>query len=207
MTTGIVLAGGRSRRFGTQDKLTATVDGRPLIHHAASGFPTAVDDLVVACRTEQIPRLESALDGISRPIAFVPDRVPDRGPLGGLASALDATTSRCCVVVAGDMPLVTDDFLEVLCSNHEDHETECTVPVTNEGRLQPLCAAYRRQPASGAVESALEAGEPSVSAVLERLEVETIRIPVATDHPEPLTNVNTPDDLRRIADHASGESK
>lgn len=56
-------------------------------------------------------------------------------------------------------------------------------------------------------EIVLEAGEPSVSAVLERLEVETIRIPVATDHPEPLTNVNTPDDLRRIADHASGESK
>ena len=202
MTTGIVLAGGRSQRFGTRDKLTAMVNGRPLIHYAVSGLSTTVENIIVSCRAEQIPTLKTALKDSSQPIEFIPDHVPVRGPLGGFASALDATTSRRVVVIAGDMPLVTGKLFEKLLSKDE---AECTVPLTHDGRLQPLCATYRRIPTKEAADAALEADELSVSAFLERLEVETIEIPTPTDHPGLLYNVNTSSALQQIVDHVSGE--
>jgi molybdenum cofactor guanylyltransferase len=202
--TGIVLAGGRSRRFGSRDKLTATVDERPLIHHVAGGLSPAVDDLVVSCRTEQITVLEDALEDIPSPITFRPDLVPDRGPLGGIASALEATASRDVLVVAGDLPLVTDDVVETLLATHD---AACTVPVTRDGRRQPLCAAYRRSALRAAVEGALEAGERSMRAVLDRLHVDPVRMAQTEDDPSAFVNVNTPADLRRVAARVAGDRR
>ncbi len=76
--SGIVLAGGRSRRFGA-DKLTTDVGGRPLLHHAitalaavsrvsapgrATGPPReyALRLLVEPCRLEQPEPLQACVN-------------------------------------------------------------------------------------------------------------------------------------------------
>ena len=56
-------------------------------------------------------------------------------------------------------------------------------------------------------EIVLEAGEPSVSAVLDLEPVEAIRVSSAAETPEPLADVSIPADLQQITDRASGESK
>lgn len=56
-------------------------------------------------------------------------------------------------------------------------------------------------------EIVLEAGEPSVSAVLDLEPVEAISVPSAAETPEPLADVSTPDDRQQITDRASGESE
>ena len=72
---GAVIAGGRSRRFGT-DKSEALLEGRSLIAHAIAGLSAQTDALVIC----------------GRPVAefiCLPDwPVADLGPLGGLAAAL-----------------------------------------------------------------------------------------------------------------------
>ena len=69
-TLGAVLAGGRSRRFGS-DKALATLDGRTLLDHALAAIHPYCDATVVVGRGE---------------IADWP--APDMGPLGGMAGAL-----------------------------------------------------------------------------------------------------------------------
>jgi molybdopterin-guanine dinucleotide biosynthesis protein A len=72
---GAIIAGGQSRRFGS-DKGLAMLDGRPLIDHVAEGLRGQTDHLVVCGR--DWPGLES-----------VPDNpAPGLGPLGGLCGAL-----------------------------------------------------------------------------------------------------------------------
>ena len=72
---GAIIAGGQSRRFGS-DKALALFDGRPLIDHVAQGLRRQADHLVMCGR--DWPGLES-----------VPDRpAPGLGPLGGLCGAL-----------------------------------------------------------------------------------------------------------------------
>jgi molybdenum cofactor guanylyltransferase len=224
-TAGIILAGGRSRRFGPKEKLTATVGGRPLVRRVAdalAGVPE-VDDLIVSCRSAQVSALERALGGVSRSVEsveFVPDRVPDRGPLGGFETALTLTGSRDVVVAAGDLPLVTTNVFDTLLS---EHDRDCTVAVAPDGRRQPLCAVYRRSPTAAALEATLEAGPASVSALLARLDVHTVRISSVggrssgdgqssedgqsdVDGPsDRLANVNTCAELQQVRDQFSGE--
>jgi molybdenum cofactor guanylyltransferase len=72
---GALIAGGQSRRFGS-DKALALFDGKPLLAHVIEGLERQVDELVICGR--EWPGLASLPD---RPAA-------DQGPLGGLCAAL-----------------------------------------------------------------------------------------------------------------------
>jgi molybdenum cofactor guanylyltransferase len=72
---GAILAGGQSRRFGS-DKAKALFEGRSLLDHVADGLRPQVEALVVAGRAW--PGLPSVAD---LPVASL-------GPLSGLAGAL-----------------------------------------------------------------------------------------------------------------------
>ncbi|QIG79873.1 molybdenum cofactor guanylyltransferase [Stakelama tenebrarum] len=97
---GAILAGGQSRRFGS-DKACALLDGKPLLDHVADALGSQVDSIVV-CGRRWPGR------------ACLPDRpAPDLGPLGGLNAALhhaaghgfDAVLSAGC-----DTPRLPDDL-------------------------------------------------------------------------------------------------
>lgn len=103
---GAVLAGGRSRRFGS-DKAVALLDGRPLIVHAIAALEQRVDAVIVCGRDWG---------------DWVPDRPgPDLGPLGGLNAALHAAAGRgfdavlsvpCDVVALPLLPFVGAGYAE-----------------------------------------------------------------------------------------------
>ena len=101
---GAVLAGGGSRRFGS-DKALAELDGQTLIDRAIEGLSACVDTVAVCGR--EIPGLLSLAD---RPRA-------DIGPLGGLNAALYHAASHgfAGVLSTGcDMPVFPRELAEVL---------------------------------------------------------------------------------------------
>ncbi len=97
---GAILAGGQSRRFGS-DKAAALLDGVPLIDHVAAGLRPQVEAIVVCGR--DWPGFEAVAD---RP-------GPDMGPLGGLAAALHygAEHGFSAVVSAGCDALPVPDMM------------------------------------------------------------------------------------------------
>lgn len=77
---GVVLAGGRSTRFGS-DKALARVAGRTLLAHAVDCLAAQCDAVAIVGR--------AVADDVAHPVIFLADRPrPDMGPLGGLAAAL-----------------------------------------------------------------------------------------------------------------------
>ena len=95
MITGVILAGGRSTRMGT-DKAFVEMAGRPFIEHVADALGQVVTSVVTVGREEPIAGLRG-----------VPDRtcgVP--GPLRGLASALASVKARQVLLLAVDQPFV-----------------------------------------------------------------------------------------------------
>lgn len=101
---GAVLAGGQSRRFGS-DKALAVWQGKPLIEHAIDALRPVVDDLIIIGR------------GYGAQVAL-PDRpAPGMGPLGGLNAALHhaATHGFDAVLSVGcDTPLLPGELLDRL---------------------------------------------------------------------------------------------
>lgn len=77
----------------------------------------------------------------------IPDAAPDRGPLSGMEAALGSQhAAEWNLIVACDMPRLQTALFEHLIhlASQAPPQIDCLVPRTN-GRLQPLCALYRRR--------------------------------------------------------------
>lgn len=197
--TGIVLAGGSSRRFGG-DKLAAVVEGRPLLDHVLAGLATVCPVLVVAVGADG--RLPGS---VSPPVPWraVRDPVADGGPLIGLAAALDIAESPWALVVAGDMPRPRPPVLRALLDAARAAPADAAV-LLERGERRPLPAAIRvgaaRRVASGLVAS----GQRSLTALFDALP--TVTLPETAwraldPRGESLLDVDTRADLERLGGH------
>lgn len=110
-TSGIVLAGGRSHRYG-RDKLAEPLEGRPLLHHAVLTLAGVCREvIVVAAADGDLPLLP---DDPERRLHLVRDAHLFGGPLAGLLTGLEAAAWDAVLVVGGDMPWVRPPLLRHL---------------------------------------------------------------------------------------------
>ena len=112
--TGVILAGGESRRFGS-NKALALLHGKPLVQHVTETVSSVFNDcLLVTNSPEQYDFLN---------IPMIKDRYQDKGPLAGIHAALRHTGKAWVFVIGCDMPAVTPDLISFLCSLvHGDFE-------------------------------------------------------------------------------------
>lgn len=155
MRAGVIIAGGRSTRFGNRDKALAELAGTPMIRRVADRISGVVDQLVVNCRVDQMDSIKTALADIENQLIFVPDDCPDEGPVAGIATGLATVESEYAFVVACDMPCVDPDFVEYLFDRASGHDA--AVPHLDEW-FQTMHAVYRAKPMSAACEKVLDNG-------------------------------------------------
>ena len=109
--SGIVLAGGRSRRLG-RDKAVEPFDGQPLIRRVTGQLAAVTDEIVVVVANPERGK-ELPLDGGHR---LAVDVFPDKGSLGGIFSGLAAARNPWGLVVACDMPFLNRRLLAAMLS-------------------------------------------------------------------------------------------
>jgi molybdopterin-guanine dinucleotide biosynthesis protein A len=191
---GIVLAGGRSRRFG-RDKLAEEVAGRPLLHHAISRLLEVCDRVVVVIGTdaEEPPAPPGA------PVTFARDSKADEGPLRGLAAGLGATHTPWAVVAGGDMPdLQTPVLREMLRASQETGAD--AVALSDGGVARPLPCVLSARPVADAAVALLDGGRRSLQDLLAAVETVVVDEPTWTaldPQRRTLMDVDEPTDLDR----------
>lgn len=156
---GVLIAGGRSTRFGDEDKAVADLAGTPMIRRVADRITDCVDELVVNCRADQVDPIGAALSGAALSPSFAPDEEPDQGPMAGIRTGLRTATAEYAVVVACDMPFVKPDFVEYLFKQAGGHDA--AVPRPDEW-FQTTQAVYRADAMAEACERALVRGDRKV---------------------------------------------
>lgn len=170
--SGVVVAGGRSRRFGDRDKALAPVAGRSMLARVCDALAPAVDELVVNCRGDQADAVRAHLADRSLPTAVAVDPVPDRGPLAGVATGLDAASGERAVVASCDLPRLAPAVPHALLDRCAVAARPAVPRV--DGHRQPLCAAYPTERTRRACETALAADERALGALLDRLDPVTV---------------------------------
>lgn len=178
--SGLILAGGQSRRFGS-DKATYPVGDRRMIDHVVATVRPVVGQLLVSVQTER-----SALRDLADRV--VADLYPGRGPMAGLHAGLHASQSPWMLAVACDMPFLTTASLETLLSARFDG-LSAVIAVSSDGRRHPLCACYHRS-VLAQIERSLSSDDLSMHGLLSRLDVVNVVLPESD-----LKNVNAPSDL------------
>lgn len=164
-TAAIVLAGGRSSRFG-RDKLAEPIDSRPMLDHVIERVRAVATDIVVVGRPD-------GSAAVPDDVVRVDDDRPFEGPLAGLGGglrALDPGLERV-LVVGGDMPALVPAVLDRLIAALERHDGAV---LADDTRPRPLPMALRRAVASAAADRLLDAGERRLRALLDVLDIEVI---------------------------------
>ena len=188
---GVVLAGGRSRRMGT-DKALVAVGGRPLVARVAARLASVADPVILA------PGTPGRLGDLGLGLAEVPDALSDAGPLAGLVAGLRASPHELTAVAAVDLPFVSATLFALLAGLRADEDA--VVPVDGEGRLQPVHAVYARA-ALPALEAALAAGQRRLTDAVAALRLRLVG-PDEWEAVEPggacFRNLNVPADLEGL---------
>ena len=185
----IVLAGGRSERFG-RDKLAEPVNGRPLLWHAIDAVRPLAGEVVVVVAPDAQPDLPVDLTVTHDPAAF-------EGPLAGVLAGLRVVRARTVIVIGGDMPTLAGPVAAAMLAALGEGGVDAVV-LEHDGRPRPLPIVVRRDPASTAAGRLVDGGERRLRALTTALA--TTVIPEATWRqldPEgrSVRDVDTPDDL------------
>lgn len=200
--SAIVLAGGASRRMG-RDKRSIEVGGRPMLIAAVRLAAAMADDIVVSCRREAPPDAR-LFDGM--PVRLVFDSRYG-GPLAGLETSLAAVANDLAVVLAVDMPAVTEEMLWQLVDAVIGRPGACGAVFGEGSRLMPFPAVLRRG-ARDVVSEQLDLASLRVADALRRLDPVTVPYWRGTLEagPSAFLNVNVPSDLGPVGHDSQAKS-
>ena len=194
--SGVVLAGGRSARFG-RDKLVEPIGDRPLLHLAIEAVAAVTSEVIVVAAPDATPDLPVG-------IRLVHDEAPFEGPLAGSMAGLTAAREPFVLIVGGDMPSLAPAVLGLLLRVLEASAAEACV-IEHHGRRQPLPMAIRTGTGTALVARLVAEHERRLGAVLDRLIVRTLAEgewrPLDPEA-RTLRDIDLPEDLRRAGDDA-----
>jgi molybdopterin-guanine dinucleotide biosynthesis protein A len=131
--TGIVLAGGESRRMG-KDKAFLKLGGVPLIEHVLRVLRGVFSRIIIVTNA---PAAYVSYDAV-----VVVDAIDKRGPLTGIYSGLLHSTDEYNFVAACDMPFLNPDLITYMTGLVNGYEI--VVPMI-AGRVEPLHAIYSKK--------------------------------------------------------------
>ncbi|MDX1518239.1 MAG: NTP transferase domain-containing protein [Woeseiaceae bacterium] len=188
---GLVLAGGRSRRMGT-DKALLLQDGRTQLETAVSLLQAVTERQFVSTRPDQ------ADDDVRSRYAQILDRYDDIGPVAGILSALDEYPDVDWLVVACDLPNLDALTLQQLVAKRSRTRPFTAYQSSSDGLPEPLCAIYSCE-AQPIIRQFVDDGVVCPRKILIRSDTKLLNQP----NPDALHNVNTPEDLDRTSLGAS----
>lgn len=126
--SGVILAGGRSRRMG-RNKAELELMGKTLLQRQVDKLlALGIQDIMLS--GENCPVLPG--------VRVIPDEYAGKGPLGGLHACLRAAQNPACLVVSIDTPLVPAVALTHLCQTHGGGVTV----LRHGGQEEPLLGVY-----------------------------------------------------------------
>lgn len=164
--TGLVLAGGRSSRFG-RNKLAEPLDGRPLVAHAVTAIGAVVREVIVLLPPVGDPPALPRTVGQGRvPVRVARDPEPFGGPLVAVLAGLERAREPFALLAGGDMPGLAEPVLAGLLRALEVSEDVEAAVLEFRGRRQALPAALRVGAATIAARRLLGEGERSLHALL-----------------------------------------
>ncbi len=182
--SGLVLAGGKSTRLGT-DKVVLPVSGGTLLARSVALASRFCSQVWVSGRNPL---------GLDVDAPWLPDDTPGMGPLGGILTGL-AHIGGPLLVLACDLPLMDEATVARLIEARERRPEQAVMTTflqSSTGYIEALVAVYE----AGAAPLLAEAGERGMYKLSRAVPPEVRHhVPYGQDESHVFFNVNYPADL------------
>jgi molybdopterin-guanine dinucleotide biosynthesis protein A len=189
--SAVVLAGGRNSRMGGLDKGRIPFRGVPLALRTVRLLAGIFEEVVLVTNSAE------GYPGLPAGVLLTGDLFPGRGPLAGIHAGLARSSRQAAFCVACDMPFLSAGLIRRLTGRFR--ELDCDVLLPRVGALvEPLHALYHRR-LLAAMERLLADGQGnSVRRLFAEARTEYLELPDTTEVRRTFTNLNTPEDVRRL---------
>jgi len=181
---GLVLAGGQSRRMGS-DKALLQRGGKSQLAYLHELVAAVTSKTFVSTRVDQQDEPQRAQ------YSQIVDRYENIGPAAGILSAMDTCPDVDWLVVACDLPNIERGTLDFLLSKRDRGNPFVAFKSSHDGLPEPLCALYL-EGAADIVRGFVDEGSVCPRKMLIRSNTLLLEQP----DPAALDNINTPDDLQ-----------
>lgn len=181
--TGIILAGGKSSRMGS-DKGLMHYEGKSFIQYSIEALKPIVSTIIIVSNNELYDQF-----GYLR----IEDTVEDFGPVAGIYAGLESSLTAYNLILSCDIPLIRTEVLESLVQNSKLEEE--IVLLKSQVRLMPLIALYNKE-CRKKFKKAIEQKEHKLMNVLSECSIKIIEL--QDEDSIYTTNVNTKHQLKEI---------
>lgn len=189
--TGIVLAGGRSTRFG-QPKALELYKGKPFYQYSIDAISPFCSNIVIIAHPEIKEKIETSASNF---VICDDKQYQGNGPLAGIWTGMQKK-SAWYMVAPCDTPLLDSTIYKTLCSIvASNEELDAIIPVIKEIR-QPLIGMYNRR-CLPFIEQLLQQQIYKVGALLQRVSVLTVSEEAFLED-DAFMNINTKAQFERL---------
>ncbi|MDO5981055.1 molybdenum cofactor guanylyltransferase [Flavivirga spongiicola] len=183
--TGIILAGGKSSRMGT-DKGFLVLNEKSFIQRSIDAIKPLVSNIIIVSDNPDYDILS---------YERVTDTIKDAGPIAGICSGLDASQTNYNLVLSCDIPLIKTEILEKLIMNIDTNSD--IIQIESNGKAMPLIALYKKQ-CSIIFNNLLKTDEKRLRMAVSQCRVKNI--PLDNNDYNTTMNVNTKEELKQLED-------
>lgn len=181
--TGIILAGGKSSRMGT-DKGLLKIQHKTFIELIILAMIPLVEDILIVSNNSIYDKF-----GYTR----LEDIIKNSGPLAGIYTGLSHTKTDYNLILSCDVPLVTTTLLyKLVTSNYKEYDL---VQIESENKTMPLIALYHKRCKDTCLEL-LQNDERRLRLAVKQLNCKSISVDETFKNQ--IKNINTKDDLKHI---------
>lgn len=181
--TGIILAGGKSSRMG-QDKGLLLLDQKPFVQYSIDALRPLVSEILIVTDNP----LYDAFN-----CKRVSDITKNAGPIAGIYSGLQASSTGLNLILSCDIPLISPKILRKLIDSY-DNSAEI-IQIESNGKTMPLIALYKTQ-VKTTFNQLLQANERRLRMAVKACK--TKNVVLEKENALFTTNVNTPNDFKTV---------
>jgi len=194
--TGMILAGGKARRMGGQDKGLIEINGQAMIQYVLDVLKPQVSEILINAN-----RNVSEYEKFAYPV--ISDRLEDyQGPLAGIAAAMDVVNTKYICTCPCDGPLIAEDLVTRLFSALNSTNEDIHIAVAHDGqRLQPVYALIDCDLHKSLLDY-LSSGERKIDQWYAQNNFKTVDF---SDKQDCFININTPEDQQTISQHLAAK--
>jgi molybdenum cofactor guanylyltransferase len=188
--SGVILAGGSSKRLGGILKAGIVIDGKPIMLRIIETIGDIVDDLIIVTnRPEEFKYYTSC--------KIIRDIFPHRGPLGGIHSAMKESEREALFVFAGDMPLLDKEIIIRQIKVFKSINCDILIPKFNNS-IEPLHGIYRKSLILNLEEYLNEGNNFAIREFLKKADVHYLQLEESEKCRRAFTNINSSSDLTYV---------
>ncbi len=183
--TGIILAGGESKRMGTLKPLVE-YKGKPLIRWLYDALSPICSEIIIIANSGDFSEL---------PVKVYPDNYPGTGPAAGIEAGLGHCSTSLAIITSCDTPNLPTAFFEYLLAHHQGFDISIA---GHDETNEPLIGVYSKS-VHGAYKNALITGDPHPPRIMKKCSWQEITVGPDQNfwHPDLFLNLNTPSDLKK----------